>query len=719
MIGTPFPDDDSPKLRAARQDASIMADQIQAAYIEVMRSAANVQPVMLVLEDLHWGDAPSVKLVDAALRELKNRPFVVVAFARPEVHDRIPKLWTERDVQEIRLREMSRRAAESMVKSALGAQVEDKTVAMVVDRAEGNAFYLEELIRAVAEGHEEALPETVLGMVEARLAELDTEVRRLLRAASILGETFWRGAVFALLGEPLESGRKDRLAALVEQEVLVRHIESRLAGEEEYAFRHALLREGAYAMLTERDRTLGHKLAGEWLEQAGEKDPKLLAEHFDRGGEGARAAAHYLRAAEQAREGGDYEATIKLAERGFALGGEPDLLAALRAVEAEARYRSGDFEGALRAGREGVSLSRPGSRSHCGALFSVAGVLLARGKVDALQEVTEQLLRTEPEPDAIAPLVAAMSVVMPSLLFMLQRDAAELYLRRMEQLSEAVAEQDAIAIAWIESMRVQWLGFVERDNWGAHEKALATVFQSERAGAGGIFSFARVLSGATDMMLGRFDLAEEGLKRILATTPAGSPDAMHSQFCLAFISLEQGRIDEASAIAAALVQEAEARGEMFMRFHARLLLIEIHLHRGEIEAAEAEALALGDALAMLPMLALWHPIVLARTRLAQGRAREAAEVAAHAYSRTQIQGIGLSYRHAALLLVRAEAFHAAGDQAAACQAIRDAQEDLLRIAGKIPDPEVRRGFLENLGDHRRTLQLAKEWLGQGSDSPVS
>ncbi len=90
------------------------------------------------------------------------------------------------------------------------------------------------------------------------------------------------------------------VAKLAEQEMLIVRPESRFPGERELVFRHALLREGAYAMLTEEDRRLGHRLAGEWLEQHGEGDPMALAGHFERGGDGARAASFYLRAAEQA-----------------------------------------------------------------------------------------------------------------------------------------------------------------------------------------------------------------------------------------------------------------------------------------------------------------------------------------------------------------------------------------------------------------------------------
>ncbi len=99
----------------------------------------------------------------------------------------------------------------------------------------------------------------------------------------------------------------------------------RFAGEQEVMFRHALLHEGAYEMLTEQDRTLGHRLAGEWLLSHGEADPMVLAEHFERGKEAARAGSFYLRAAEQALRGGDAEAAIKRAKRGL-LGSIPEEL---------------------------------------------------------------------------------------------------------------------------------------------------------------------------------------------------------------------------------------------------------------------------------------------------------------------------------------------------------------------------------------------------------
>src|SRR5262249_17512232 len=147
----------------------------------------------------------------------------------------------------------------------------------------------------------------------------DDEARRILRAASIFGETFWVGGVAALLGGAERTlWVHDRLRELVEQEVIVRRGESRFAGEEEVSFRHALLREGAHAMLTDEDRALGHRLAAEWLEPRGEQDMLVLAEHFEKGGSGERAGHCYLRAAERARSSGDNMAALAHVRRGLA-----------------------------------------------------------------------------------------------------------------------------------------------------------------------------------------------------------------------------------------------------------------------------------------------------------------------------------------------------------------------------------------------------------------
>jgi hypothetical protein len=235
------------------------------AWLDWLRAETARVPLLIALEDLHWGDLPSLHFIDAALRELSDRPIMVLATARPELHERIPLPWARRPLMEVKLGALSRRASERFARRMLGEAVPDAVVEAVVTRGAGNPFYLEELIRAVAEGRGDALPETILAMAEARLDALDPESRRVLRAASVFGEVFWKGGVAEVLGgaDPAALGQK--LAELTRGELIERHGDSRFPNEEEFAFRHVLVRDAAYAMLPDEDRELGHALAAAWL----------------------------------------------------------------------------------------------------------------------------------------------------------------------------------------------------------------------------------------------------------------------------------------------------------------------------------------------------------------------------------------------------------------------------------------------------------------------
>ena len=318
LAQVPSRGDGDDALRAARADPMLMGDSMRSAWEDWLLAECSAHPVILVLDDLHWGDLPSVKAVDGALRHLRDSPFMVLSLARPDVHAQFPGLWAERAVHEIRLGPLSRKASERLVMEALAPEVAPETVARIVARAEGNAFYLEEMVRAVAaggtqvlpadgSGGDDAIPDTVLGMVQARLDTFGAPAKRVLRAASIFGERFWRGGVIALVGGEQNAASVARsLDDLTSREVIAPLGTSRLPGELEYAFRHALVRDAAYAMLTDTDRRVGHGLAGEWLETHGEVDFTALAAHYRHGGKEDRALECARRAADQAPEGAGF-----------------------------------------------------------------------------------------------------------------------------------------------------------------------------------------------------------------------------------------------------------------------------------------------------------------------------------------------------------------------------------------------------------------------------
>mgnify|MGYP000222773412 CR=1 FL=1 len=323
LIGVSYPDEDSLPLRAARQDPELCGEQMKLALHDFLRAVTARRPLLLVFDDVHLGDHASVSAIGNLLREFADEPLLVVATVRPEIEQVFPNLWADQGRQQMTLGPISPKASARLVRHVLGESTDAALVDRLVARADGHPFFLEELVRTTSENRADALPSTIVAMVQTRLDRIDPLVRRALRAASVLGDVFWRGIVAQMVGVDLTNA----WPLLVKSEICVRHRESRFPGDEEYAFRQALVREGAYGLLTEKDRELGHRLAGELLERAGEADPLILASHFERGGQGVRAAAYFIRGAELASSRYDDLDAERWYTRAYELAGSLPILA--------------------------------------------------------------------------------------------------------------------------------------------------------------------------------------------------------------------------------------------------------------------------------------------------------------------------------------------------------------------------------------------------------
>ncbi|WP_437741431.1 protein kinase [Sorangium sp. So ce1504] len=749
IAGAPFPDEESPALRAARQHPAAMAEQIARAFERFVAAEVEARPILLALDDLHWGDLPSVRLLGEALRRLEDRPLFVLALGRPEVHERFPGLWAERSVQEIRLAPLPRRAAERLAVHALGDAVGATRIAELVERAAGNPFYLEELLRAVSEGRGEALPETVLAMVHARIGALDPAERRVLRAASVFGEVFWAGGARRLLGgdlAPQAGGRpppggddvtlpatgaaawdgeapqlpcgepaspvSGALASLVAREVLERRAESRFPGEEELAFRHALLREGAYATLTDADRALGHKLAAAWLTAAGESDPGVLAEHLERGGERAQAAARYLEAAELLLRGGDTAGAIERAERGVQCGAEGELHAALRLLQCEALSWVGEKARAGALAKQVQRLARPGSRNWCQATAKLLWNLLEeRGSAELIDPVSGDLLAMDPDPGAAAAFAQALYIAGFRLISMEQCELAEACRARLDRLDESLGRRDLLVSGYRRVMHAEEARHLRGDGWAALQLLRQAEAAFDAVGMRLPVEYARAGIARAYVELGVHDRAEEILRALL---PEGSSRADVSggiaRWSRAVLRCARGRIDEAITDIADLASALAAQQDRKFERLTRLLHASLLYRHGDLAAAEREVLAAIEGLAMPSLAHDWARSVLARVRLAQGRAAEAAAIAEDLVAR--LQALGIRPPEATeLALVHAEALHAAGSTDEARAALAAARAALLARADRIPDVEIRRCFLENVPENARLLALAEAWLG--------
>ncbi|WP_159397690.1 serine/threonine-protein kinase [Sorangium cellulosum] len=711
MVGTPFPDAARVQLRAARRDPLLMGDQIRRAWVDFVDAECRAGPVLLVLEDLHWGDHPTVECVDTALRLLEERPLMVLAVARPEVRATFPTLWAERGTMEIGLNELSRRACERMVQAALGEQASADHVTEIVRRAAGNPFFVEELVRATVEGRDaREAPETVLAMVQTRFKDLDAEERRLLRAGSVLGEVFWQGAAARLLGLGQDEGAAldVRLAALERREWIVRRPEPRFAGETEFAFRHGLVREAAYSTLTEVDRRLGHRLAGPWLEEAGERDALVLAEHFEHGEVIEAAARCYERAAEQALEANDLNGALARVARALACAPGGDATGRLHALAATAHNWRGAFVDAERAAKAAVTTASAGSRTSHVALAMLAWASGALGKAEQLETIASSLPLDRKDAALDRDFLLAWHSTTAWLRELGRHAAAEVLERAMDGVQPEHLEPGLAGHVYLTRGCARF--YPPRRLDLALRLIEAAVQAYERDGALRHACLTRMALGTTQARLGAYGPAESTLheaKRV--TVQLDLPYVANgASIHLAHIAVARRQSATARTLAAAVVEETRAFTNGRQMGHARVVLAQALLHLGNLAEARAQATtALGETQAY-PALQAVSQATLSRTLLREGRPVEALAAAREALEIVERLG-GLDEDEAIVHLAWAEALHACGDGGAARTALAAARDQLHAEADAIESPALRRSFLEAVPEHARILALAEAW----------
>jgi tetratricopeptide (TPR) repeat protein len=710
LLGVPFPDDESPALAAARDDPRLMADQLRTAWLDWLAAECEAGPVLLVLDDVHWGDRPSLQFVEAALRALRERPFMVLAFARPDVDDVFPGLWRERDVQRVTLRGLTRRAAQQLVQQVLG-EVDDETTGWLLERADGNPFYLEELMRAVATGARASLPETVVGMVQARLDALGEDPRRVLRAASVFGQTFSKAGVSALLSARDRQILPMCLDVLVTREVVFPREAGPGDGEEnlggELVFRHALLRDAAYAMLTEGDRALGHLLAGEFLEKAQARDAILLVEHFERGGDAARAAAFCVDAAEQALEANDLAGAVARARRGAELGATGAVLGRLHLIEAQAQFWRGEYAPAEAAATQAAQIFDGASPRWFEALGELVTALGQQGKYPEVSRWANVASAMRASPEARhaqrACLIRAAGYLLPGGRY----EAADTLLARIAAESDGFATLEPVDAAKVHSVRA-----LRSLHLGDQAAAIAVYEQAIAAAsaAGDARTVAELHCNlaANWSDLGQLDQAEAGLRQSLADAERLELQHIRSWALLNLGSLltAAGRLDEARRAVTAALEFGRKQGDQRLEGAALLYLSTVAFLDGDLRDAEHRARMASEILATpLQPAAL---AALARAVLAAGRVKEALQ---HARVANELlSAIGHVEDYESLVrLVLPEALAAAGEVEPARAALRVAHERLMARAAQIANADWRASFLTRLLDNARTVRLAREW----------
>jgi class 3 adenylate cyclase/tetratricopeptide (TPR) repeat protein len=324
----------APLVAIGGEDLSERAGEPFGAWCRFLETIAEVRPLVLVFEDLHWADDALLDFVDELVDRVTDVPLFVLGTARPELLERRPG-WGggKPNALTLSLPPLSDDASAQLVAKLLGRPVlEAERQQTLLAKIGGNPLYAEQYVRALVERSDLAeLPETVQGIIAARLDALSPEQKRLLQDAAVVGEVFWLGALGAI-GGAARWDVENALHKLERKQFVQRARRPSVAGETEYAFRHVLLRDVAYGQIPRAARGEKHRRAAAWIESLGrpEDHAELLADH-------------YVHALEYARASGGSD--LELAERaGAAFRDAGDRAAALAAYATAVRFYEAGLE---------------------------------------------------------------------------------------------------------------------------------------------------------------------------------------------------------------------------------------------------------------------------------------------------------------------------------------------------------------------------------------
>ena len=271
------------------------------------------RPVVVVLSDLHWADDLVLELVDTLLDRLSNRRFVVLATARQVIEERWHPPHGRHNLVVLTLDPLTSDSAALLLEELAGPELGSELAAALLHRSGGNPFFLEELVTLLADGQPggrvgnrlDELPDTLRGLVAARLDGLTSDERRVLDDCAVLGRRGPIMAIEVMAGKHLGIDNvRPVLTSLEAKDLLV--ISG--AGEaEKWTFRSDLVREVSYSTLTKADRARSHQGIAAWME---------IHEDTDRDAVLDRVSHHYVRAAELVLELGPVDGLpVDLTER--------------------------------------------------------------------------------------------------------------------------------------------------------------------------------------------------------------------------------------------------------------------------------------------------------------------------------------------------------------------------------------------------------------------
>jgi class 3 adenylate cyclase len=579
--------------RAEREEAF-------SAWRRLLEAAAEQRPLILVFEDLHWADDGLLDFVDHLADWATTVPLLIVATARPELLDRRPG-WGggKRNAFTLSIGALTDEETAVLLQGLLERAVLDADAQQaVLQRAEGNPLYAEEYARMLAErdGGDLPLPETVQGLIAARVDGLAPEEKTLLQDASVIGKVFWPGA--------LDGADERTLHALERKEFVRRERRSSIAGETQYAFLHALVRDVAYGQIPRAERADKHRRAAEWLASlAGDRaedHAEMLAHHYrealtlaeaagiDSAGLREPARQAFAEGARRALSLGAGAAAYELALEALALttADDPERPALqLVAGYAGRLIAVDDMAELLKPAIDAfVAQGDPGRAAEAAVLLSNA--LFYRGELVAVREVRDRARELARQAPRVAPTARALASISRSYLVIDRNLEGGLELARQAlELADELGDDESASV----SLNTIGMARVIGGDPDGIEDLEESVARAERAGS--IFHQHSCLNNLANQLWTVGRLAEASLRlseaRALCERYGFSTALLWNDAELVYDAHFRGDLQGVIARSTEYLSNDSAsgyQGKVVRATRGRALLA-----RGQVEEAEADA----------------------------------------------------------------------------------------------------------------------------------
>ena len=541
-------------VREGAERLEMLSDEVMRArtldaFRQLILKGGRRRPIIFVVEDLHWVDKASEDCLTFLVEHLAASPILFLAIYRPGYR---PPWMDKSYATQIALQPLSHQESLELVRSVLpSSPLPERLTRLILDKAEGNPFFLEEMSRAVAEQGNlqpsQAVPDTIQELLQARIDRLPAESRRLLQTASLLRREFSQQLLAAIWEGPLEP----HLDELTRLELLY---ERGRPGGPVYVFKHALIQEVAYASLPESGRRALHAAAGRALETLYggrlEEAYDSLAYHYSKTDDSAKAVEYLTRSAERAARSYAHEEAVHGLQEAVAHVGR------LPEAERDARLfdlllRQGFSLTALGRVQEVLDLLLPhqeridrlGDRALAGRYYFLVGRTYSfLGQYERAAQNAERAIAEARQCDDEATMGKAHSLL--AIQSVLSGEAHQ----GLEHGRQAIALLERTGERWWLG-HAYWMVGLNYTQMGEFESALEAEGRAhaigEDIGDPKLQSFASWVSGIIYASVGEYEAGIEACERALRRAPDPLERAIAAG-CLGYAYLEKG--DTAAAI---------------------------------------------------------------------------------------------------------------------------------------------------------------------------